>query len=157
MERVNRIWRHPIFQEHYQNLLIEESNRIFCRHSLEHLLDVARLMYIRNLEEGAELPKHLIYGAALIHDIGRFIQNDKGIPHNEAGADIAEGILPECGYSEAESVLIAEAVREHRRGSDSTLGKYLYDADKQSRCCFSCDARKECNWPDEKKNLKITE
>ena len=115
------------------------------------------LMYIRNLEEGAELPKHLIYGAALIHDIGRFIQNDKGIPHNEAGADIAEVILPECGYSEAESVLIAEAVREHRRGSDSTLGKYLYDADKQSRCCFSCDARKECNWPDEKKNLKITE
>ena len=33
--------------------------------------NVARLMYIYALEEHLELPKELIYAAALLHDIGR--------------------------------------------------------------------------------------
>ena len=45
MDRVNRIWRHPVYQEHYKKIQELESERIFCRHTPEHFLDVARLMY----------------------------------------------------------------------------------------------------------------
>ena len=61
MDRVNRIWRHPVYQEHYKKIQELESERIFCRHTPEHFLDVARLMYIYALEEHLELPKELIY------------------------------------------------------------------------------------------------
>ena len=46
MDRVNQIWRHPVYQEHYKKIQELESERIFCRHTPEHFLDVARLMYI---------------------------------------------------------------------------------------------------------------
>lgn len=155
MERVNRIWQHPLYQSHYHNLQSAEADRIFCRHGLDHLLDVARLMYIRKLEEGAELSKEIIYATALLHDIGRYLQISEEVPHHEAGADLATRILEDCGFSEAEVVLITGAVREHRGGSESELGRYLYDADKKSRCCFACPAVGECNWPEEKKNLEV--
>ena len=68
MDCVNQIWRHPVYQEHYKKIQELESERIFCRHTPEHFLDVARLMYIYALEEHLELPKELIYAAALLHD-----------------------------------------------------------------------------------------
>lgn len=80
MDRVNRIWRHPVYQEHYKKIQELESERIFCRHTPEHFLDVARLMYIYALEEHLELPKELIYAAALLHDIGRAQQYQYNIP-----------------------------------------------------------------------------
>lgn len=33
MDRVNRIWRHPVYQEHYKKIQELESERIFCRHT----------------------------------------------------------------------------------------------------------------------------
>lgn len=155
MERVNRIWQHPLYQSHYHNLQTAEADRIFCRHGLDHLLDVARLMYIRKLEEGAELSKEIIYAAALLHDIGRYLQISEEVPHHEAGVFLSVEILSDCGFSEDEADTIAEAVMEHRNGSESELGRYLYDADKKSRCCFACPAAGECNWPEEKKNLEV--
>ena len=55
MDRVNQIWRHPVYQEHYKKIQELESERIFCRHTPEHFLDVARLMYIYVLEKHLEL------------------------------------------------------------------------------------------------------
>ena len=46
---------HPFFQELVQNLQQAEKGRIFCRHTMEHFLDTARLMYIYNLEDGCLL------------------------------------------------------------------------------------------------------
>ena len=63
---------HPFFQELVQNLQQAEKGRIFCRHTMEHFLDTARLMYIYNLEDGAPVKKDIIYAAALLHDLGRF-------------------------------------------------------------------------------------
>ena len=91
MDRVNRIWRHPVY--HYKKIQELESERIFCRHTPEHFLDVARLMYIYALEEHLELPKELIYAAALLHDIGRAQQYQYNIPHDIAGVEIAREIL----------------------------------------------------------------
>ena len=95
MDRVNQVWRHPVYQEHYKKIQELESERIFCRHTPEHFLDVARLMYIYALEEHLELPKELIYAAALLHDIGRAQQYQYNIPHDIAGVEIAREILTE--------------------------------------------------------------
>ena len=75
MDRVNQIWRHPVYQEHYKKIQELESERIFCRHTPEHFLDVARLMYIYALEEHLELHKELIYAAALLYKADKQSRN----------------------------------------------------------------------------------
>lgn len=51
MERVNRIWNHPFYQECLGKIAKCEQDREFCRHTPEHFLDVARLTYIMALEQ----------------------------------------------------------------------------------------------------------
>ena len=93
MDRVNQIWNHPLYQNELNKLQLLETDREFCRHTPEHFLDVARLAYIRALEENAPVSKELIYCTALLHDIGRARQYEDGTPHDEAGAAIAGQIL----------------------------------------------------------------
>lgn len=158
MERVHSIQNHSLFQEQFHLLQKAEEERFFCRHTMEHFLDVARLMYIYNLEEGAGLDKELIYAAALLHDIGRYEQISQGTPHHISGARIAGEILKACDFSENETERIQNAIVRHRKqeeGMEDRLATYLYRADKQSRNCFSCPAVRECNWPDSKKNTSI--
>ena len=42
MERVHRIQSHPLFQTLWKNLQKAEETRVFCRHTMEHFLDVAK-------------------------------------------------------------------------------------------------------------------
>ena len=53
MKRIDQILSHPVFREQFALLQEAEKDRIFCRHTMEHFLDVARLMYIYNLEDQA--------------------------------------------------------------------------------------------------------
>ena len=55
MERVNRIWNHPAYQEALGKLTAYEAEREFCRHTPEHFLAVARLTYLLALENGVEI------------------------------------------------------------------------------------------------------
>lgn len=158
MERVNQILRHPLWQETMEALRVLEQDRIFCRHDLPHLLDVARIACLENLESGLGVSKELIYGAALLHDLGRAAQYREGTPHHQASAELAQRILPECGFSPAETAQILEAIRSHRRdstGADGSLSGLLFRADKASRMCMFCNAKKGCNWSDEKKNFLL--
>ena len=157
MEKIEAIRRHPLFQQEYGRIGAWEENRLFCRHNMEHLLAVARLMYIYNLEEKAGISKELLYAAALLHDIGRAEEAEKGTPHPTAGAQIAGEILADCGFPPEEVRLIQEAISSHRQaqGEKGRLAAYLYRADKQSRPCFACPAEKACNWPEEKKNKHV--
>lgn len=180
MKRVNEILKHPLYKEALSSIRRAEESRIFCRHDMEHFLSVARLAWIYNLEEGETLSRELIYAAAMLHDMGRAREYEDGTPHQEAGAELAEEILPACGFSRDEWGIIRWAIRFHRagaarRGEDGRqpggrgaehprerteeirglLGEYLYRADKQSRACFSCKAQRECNWPAEKRNLEV--
>ena len=158
MERIRRLCGHPLFQEQLSLLTEAEKDRIFCRHTMEHFLDVARIMYIYRLEDGCGPEKELIYAAALLHDIGRHEQLLHGTPHHEAGAEIAGRILPECGFSLRETLEVQNAIGAHRPSSEpcsGALADYLRRADKQSRCCFCCPAQDACNWPEDKKNRYI--
>ena len=157
-DRIGAIQSHPLFQEQYALLAQAEAHREFCRHTLEHLLDVARLMYIYALEDGAAVSKEQIYAAALLHDIGRYEQLSSGTPHHLAGGRMAAEILTDCGFSPEEIGPIRSAIEAHRSvplPEDGPLTAYLYRADKASRLCFACPARERCNWPEEKKNLHI--
>ena len=82
MKRVNLIYRHPLYQKKYNALQKAEEHREFCNHTLEHFLDVARLMYIYSVEQELSISKEVIYAAAFMHDIGRIDQIEKGIPHD---------------------------------------------------------------------------
>lgn len=47
---------------------------------MSHLLDVARIAYIRNLEKGYGFRKDVIYAAAVLHDIGKALQYEEKFP-----------------------------------------------------------------------------
>ena len=158
MKRVDQIYEHPVFQEKYRALQVAEKDRVFCKHTLEHFIDVARLMYIYSLERELSISKEVIYAMALMHDIGRSDQIEKGIPHELAGADLCDAILPDCGFTKEEANTIKASILHHRNAAKDEKNPYyemLYWADKKSRNCFACDNKQECNWDEEKMNLKI--
>lgn len=155
MDRINRILEHPIFKDCIKQNEMAEADRCFCQHDIEHLCAVARIAMLLNLEEDLGLAKDMVYGAALLHDCGRYKQYLEGIPHDEAGAEIASQILAECGYEEEATACITAAIASHRGSSkktrDGVLADLLYRADKMSRSCRFCKMYEECNWPEEMK------
>ena len=52
MPRLNAVWNHPLYQKYYRENEKIEHDREFCCHQITHLLDVARIAYIKNLEAG---------------------------------------------------------------------------------------------------------
>lgn len=163
MVRVDAIWHHRRYQQQLEYIGTLERGRVFCRHGLQHLLDVARIMWIDVLEEGlsAELPRDVVYATALLHDIGRAVQYETGEPHDVAGVRIAREIMGTVedgrAFSREEQDLIVDAIGAHRDGADAVtpLARVLHRADKLSRSCFACPVRSECNWPEDKRNLAI--
>lgn len=172
MKRVNGIRKHPVYEKELKAIHKWEEDRIYCKHGLDHQLEVARLAYIISLEEGLMLDKELIYAAALLHDIGRAMEYEKGIPHEIASVDIAKKILNNSDFSEEEKMMIIEAVGTHRDtvfckifqseeecqfGTEQLerLKQVLFLADKRCRNCFACEAADTCKWKEEKKNKEI--
>ncbi len=158
MERVNRILNHKKYQEYLKRIQECEKERIFCHHDMVHFLDVARIAYLMDLTENLNIGKERIYTAALLHDIGRFVQYEDGTPHEIASALLAPQIMEECGYSREEITEVIEAIKNHRNKSikeEKNLIGVLYRSDKMSRSCFGCAAEKECDWSREKKNMTI--
>ena len=161
MERINWIINHPLYISSYNHLEVTEKERIFCCHQMLHLLDVARIAYIRNLDEQLGLKKSVIYAASILHDIGKGLQYEQKIPHEIASAEIAEKILnsmPEpLAFTVDEQQMILSAIRNHRKpvSNAAVLDKLLYESDKASRNCFCCPASNECNWSQDKKNKEI--
>lgn len=158
MDRVNHILQHDTYRGCLQEIQRLEAGRVFCGHDMAHFMDVARLAYIFNLEEGLGISKGLIYAAALLHDVGRHLQYLEGTPHEKAGLPIAEEILRDCGYSDQERQAVLAAIASHRDPKvreEASMRGLLYRADKMSRACYGCRAQKECDWSPQKKNLQI--
>ena len=172
-DRIRRIMDDPRFRRELRKTEQLEKDRVFCRHDWQHLLDTARIMQILCLRESLPVETDLIYAAALLHDIGRARQYEVGTPHDIAGVQLAGPILADCGYTTAETDLILNAIGSHRlhaaltAGSDpvsasdeaeyseafkNRFAQIMYAADKKSRPCYLCNARKDCNWPEERKN-----
>lgn len=158
MERIDKILNHDLFIKQLKKNEEAEKNRTFCHHDMGHFLDVARIGMIFNLKENLEIGEEMIYAAALLHDIGKHLQYEKGIPHEQASAELAPRILRDCGFDEKETDVIVTAILLHRTkgiASEPSLNGILYRADKASRACFACKMEKECDWKADKKNLTI--
>ena len=159
IENMKRVWdiiSHPSYQENLQKNIEAEKDRIFCVHDIQHFIDVARLAYIFKLERGYHVSKELIYATAFLHDIGKWLQYEEGLPHEVTSVWQAEEILVDAGFSEEEQEMIRNAIHFHRKGNGSSeLDEIIYDADKMSRNCYACKAKESCNWIEEKKNLKV--
>ncbi len=157
--RLSFIRNHPLYTSYYQRLTELEKERLFCRHQMDHFLDVARIAYILNLEMGLGINRDMVYAAALLHDIGKSRQYEEGIPHETArsegrSARICSAIL---AFPPEEQQQILTAIHGHRklRETPEPLEFLLYKSDKMSRACFSCPVEPACNWSDEKKNKEI--
>lgn len=158
MQRIDKIIAHPLFRMATEKIQVYEQNREFCCHGMSHSLDVARIAYIRNLEQKMGFSKELIYAAALLHDLGRWKQYEENMPHERAGVLLAEEILKETGFDPEETTKILKAIGTHRNSQshpEADLGKLLYQADKQSRVCWLCKAQENCYWTEEQKNKTI--
>lgn len=159
MKRVQHILEHPFYLECIARIKKHEENRSFCGHDMVHFLDVARIAMLLNVTENKEpIKKDVVYGAALLHDIGRFVQYEEGTDHAKASAKLAPDILKDCGYNGEERKLITEAIKCHRDKKvkkSSDLKGILYRADKASRPCYGCVMEPSCDWKRKKKNLKL--
>ena len=105
MDRVNRILHHEKYKDYIARINKAEKDRQFCCHNMGHFLDVARLAVILDQTEGYGQEKELIYGAALLHDIGRWMEYEDGISHEKASVMLAPEILDDCGFSEEEKIV----------------------------------------------------
>ncbi|MBC2582934.1 HD domain-containing protein [Clostridium sp. DJ247] len=157
MNRVNAIINNPKFKKYIAKNEEHEVNREFCHHDMQHFLDVARLAYIMVLERKLTINKEIIYGAAMLHDIGRWMQYEEDISHDLASYKLSKEILIESGYNNDEIEVILSAILKHRKKDDNenSFNYIFYISDKLSRKCFLCKAANKCNWSEGKKNYKI--
>lgn len=158
MDKVNKIINNIKYCEYIKRIETAEIDRIYCRHNMDHFMDVARIAVIIANDEDILLEREHIYAAALLHDIGRFVQYENGTAHEEASAQLAVDILEECGFNKAERDLIIEAIREHGNSDimwDRNLTGCIYRADKLSRKCYCCTASATCHKAADKRNLVI--
>lgn len=148
LPRINEMLGLAEFQQHMSMIEEIETDRVFCRHGFDHALAVARISYAYLLEQGEGLAKEVVYAAAFLHDVGRWVEYQTGEDHAEASARLAVPLLRKCRYEEPEIALIIQAIREHRRhqGEDqSALGRALALADNWARDCRNCQVRSSCH------------
>ena len=180
MQRIDNILKNETYLFLMGKIRERELARIFCCHGLDHCLDVARIAYMLDMDEGAGIDRELIYAAALLHDVGRADPDNTGMEHHILSVRYAGDILRQCGFEEVRQVvgkctkiikwectihnenkdeteIICDAIGSHNTdGADRHgLAYFLYKADKLSRNCFNCAAADECYWPDSERNKGI--
>lgn len=155
MDNTNRIINNKKYRDYLNKLDCIEKDREFCKHNLEHFLDVARIAYIQVLEKKLNYSQDMIYTIALLHDIGRVLEYEDGTPHHEASMLLSEEILDDTSYTELEKQQIMRAIGNHRSDVKEELSKLIYRSDKLSRVCFTCKAYDKCYWKKERKNYLI--
>ena len=122
--------------------LLENLHKLSARYCLEeggsHGPDHSERVLHTAMDIGRKMGARLdiIAPAALLHDIGRKQESStKGkVCHAELGAEMAEPLLRDLGYSEEDRAAICHCIRAHRFRSstapETVEAKILFDADK---------------------------
>ena len=69
MEYVRKLLQETDYLLQMKKLEQLEAERLFCRHGLSHVLDVARIAWIMVLEKQMQVEKEVVYLTALLHDM----------------------------------------------------------------------------------------
>jgi len=155
MNNIDIITSNPKYLEYVRKIEVFEKERIFCKHTIEHFLDVARISYIQVLENNMKYSKEVIYAIALLHDIGKSIDHEVEGSHIQIGVDLCKK------YKESQIVINTVASHhgdcepESLMDSEDELSKLIYTSDKLSRNCFNCKGKEKCYWDENKKNYTI--
>jgi len=100
-------------------------------HGFDHTERVVRLCQVLGAREGADMA--VLIPAALFQDIARSCEEETGVPHEEAGAAMAESYLRSVRYPEDRIAGIVHAIRAHRYSSgiapETQEARILSDAD----------------------------
>lgn len=155
MKRLNKIINSGIYKEYLKKLNEYEKDRVYCKHDYNHFINLSRIAYIQVLEAGLEYSKEVIYTIGFLHDIGRVLEFEKGVAHHIGSVLIAEDILKESDFTELEISYILEGIENHRKDSNSALGKIICKSDKLSRDCMNCEVITSCHWSEDIKNKDI--
>lgn len=149
MARVNQILDNADYITYMEKIEDWEKDRRYCKHGYDHGLSVARIAYACLLESGERvISKEGVYAAALLHDIGRWVEYQTGEDHAEVSARLARPMLEMCRFSTEDIEVILDGIREHRRHQDdnlTVLGKALAIADDCSRDCRHCAMQTQCH------------
>lgn len=101
-------------------------------HGFDHTRRVYNLALVIGVAEHADL--EVLLASALLHDIGRDIEEHIGADHAETSAYIAKDFLKQLGFNEHKIKKVFEAIKQHRFSSGEspqTLeANILSDADK---------------------------
>ena len=143
LPRVNRILGDAEYLKYIHEIEELERDRIFCRHNMEHFLNVARIACLLDHEDSYDASEpedspdalkpedthdaskpagsrgtsswaEIIYAAALLHDIGRGQEYLTGVRHEEESARLAPPIIRRAGFNDEEEGLIISAIANHR-------------------------------------------
>lgn len=159
MKYVERLLENEVYLQTMGQIHDMEKKRVYCHHGFNHVLDVARISYLINLEMGFGYEKEFLYLCALLHDIGRAREYLTGVAHEEAGTKLAKKILDEIEYPEELQAAILKKVADHRHAPTPQEGinedNFFWFADKKARNCFACNVADTCNWPMEKRTKHI--
>jgi uncharacterized protein len=106
--------------------------RADAAHDFDHVLRVLTLVRRIGPAEGADM--RILEVATLLHDIARAEEVRSGVDHALVGAERAESLVQQWGYSEEEAAAIAQIIAAHRfrcdRPPETIEAQVLYDADK---------------------------
>lgn len=165
MKYLDLLWKNHRYMELLEKLEEVEQTRIYCRHDMAHFTDVARLSYIKVMENHLDIEKEMIYLTAFLHDIGRVQEYEKGISHAKASALLAGEILVDIGYEPRKIEQISYAIEGHQKKDriqiETTvdeeknmqeLADILIWADQHARACFICKSVDSCKWSETRKN-----
>lgn len=148
MSRVNQILEHEDYISYMEKIDGLEKERLFCKHGFEHGLNVARIAYAYILEKGeATIPKEVVYSAAFLHDIGRWVEYETGENHAEASVRLALPLLEACRFSLGDIQVILIGIGQHRQHPEDNLtilGEALALADDWARDCRHCSVQAQC-------------
>lgn len=101
-------------------------------HGMDHTDRVTRMCRVIGEAEHADMD--ILIPAAILHDIARPREKEKGLPHEIEGARMAEEFLAGIGYDRSRIPAIASAIRTHRfstgNNPETPEAKILSDADK---------------------------
>ncbi len=124
---------------------MESNHRLiedFVRESLEgnnkgaHTFDHTKRVYALSIRIGKALGANLkiLGAAALLHDIGRLEEVERGVSHSILSGEMSQDILRETGYDDVEIKQVVDVIRTHRFSEgiepNSLEGEILSDVDK---------------------------